>query len=197
MAKTNTTPSSRKGSKAAKNPVQVVKKQAAKSKAEVEPEVVKKPNDEELKKYADGLANDPEANSTEIPTTPEPAATADSTIEIVVDKETLENNPELQEKGVEVGDTIEIESESISTDEPEDKSEKSEESTSKPKLDPAKIAEFEALCLSKRQTRSSIISLAYEYFGGKAHLKDGLNNKEVYFTIGKKRVPEHGIFIIS
>lgn len=192
MAKSNTTPSSRKGSKAAKNPVQVVKKQAAKAKPET-----KKPTDEELEKYADGLANDPEANATEIPTTQEPAVTTNSTIEIVVDKETLVNNPELQEKGVEVGDTIQIESESIEGNAPEYESEKSEESTSKPKLDPAKIAEFEALCLSKRQTRSSIITLAYEYFGGKAHLKDGLNNKEVYFTIGKKRVPEHGIFIIS
>jgi len=192
MGKTNTTPSTKKGTRAAKNPVQVKKKASVKAQA--------KPTDEQLDKYADGLQNDPEAKKdlpTDIPTIQEPEATADGTIEIEVNQETLDNNPELKEKGVEVGDTIEIETESITNDAPEEKTAESEESTSKPKLDPAKIAEFEALCLSKRQSRSSIITLAYEYFGGKAHLKDGLNNKEVYFVIGKKRVPEHGIFTIS
>lgn len=185
MSKTDTTESPRKGDKEAKKSVSVIKKIAAKAKAEVDAK-----SEKDVKQPI-------AADTKEVPTTQEPAATADKTIEIVVDKETLENNPELQEKGVEVGDTLAIETESIATDEPKDESAPSEASTSKPKLDPAKIAEFEAMCLSKRQTRSSIITLANEYFDGKAHLKDGLNNKEVYFKIGKKRVPEHGIFIIS
>lgn len=88
-----------------------------------------------------------------------------------------------------------VKAENPKTEKP--KAEKVKDPAEPKKLKPEVVEAFINECRSFKQNRSSITTLAYKHFKGKAQLKDGLNNKEVFFMVGDQRVPEHGILPLS
>lgn len=120
-------------------------------------------------------------------------------VRIKVDKTLLNDNPELSDQGIEIGETIVIEKDAIVNAEELAATEMPEKpaKAAKKKLDPVLKAHFERLAVIRPHSKSSLIDLANDIFKGDAKFHGTSNPREVFFMVYGEKIPENGYFCIN